>query len=330
MAVAAVEPIVVAPNAHNARYLLTKQERMAHALLDLNAPTAAAAAAIAAASSPLLSRRRSRKGKTPQGKDPEKAKGDDDSSAARVRAALAALRAGQPVVLVDRHDAPSSSSSSSSVSYGDLVMAAAQATPQALSTFIRATSGIVYALLPPQRLAEHWKGSGAAATAGGLDARDGGGSSAAGRAATLRALGGPGPLSLMEFTSPGHVFAVAPGAAIGTAGDGGVVAPEGGRVLPAYSRVDVRRAWALELVRAAAAAGGGGAGGEEDDDGQAAATAAAAVAEMIDHDTGENWDVKGMEAWAARQGLCVASVADVARFLEEEEEAAEDGGREGG
>lgn len=324
MKVTRVEPIVVAPNAHNARYLLTKQERMAHALLDLND------AALSAPIAPLLARKRKKGGaasaavarqpppSTSAKTDAAGATGKSkpwDYSPQRVREALAALKEGRPIVLVDVHhepdDAPSGSVSSS---HGDLVLPAGQATPQALSTFLRGTAGIVYALLPPQRLAELWKGSGAAATAGGVDARAGGGSSAAGRAATLRALGGEGPLRLQDFRSPGHVFAIAPGAAIGTAaeavgeaGPGGSKSKSKSSGLLSPSRVDVRRSWALELVRAAA----GGSGNA----GSSSSTAAAAVAEMLDHDTGENLDVAGVEAWAARQGLCVASVADVARFL---------------
>jgi len=209
---------------------------------------------------------------------------------------------------------------------GDLVLLAGKASEAALSLYLQSTSGIIYCLLPPERLAELWKGSGAAATAAGLDVKaaaaaaavEGGRRSAAGgRAATLRALGREGGreggLSLSDFSSPGHIFAVSPGAAIGTAEDGA----KKGFVRP--SSINVRREWALEMARLAGEEGGREGGGE----------GGVAVAELIDQGTGGGLDVEGSEAFAKRHGLVITSVQDLIRFVregegEEEEEVVEE------
>ena len=289
-------------------------------------------------------------GQKQQAKTAAAAGGKWDYGLVEVKKALAHLNDGKAVVLVDRHVDPSSSSSSSSSSSnsssssamgGDLVLLAGKASEEVLSLYLQSTSGIVFCLLPPERLAELWKGSGAAATAAGLDIKatittgggaavpaGGGGrrSAAARRAATLRALGREegreSGLSLSDFSTPGHIFVVSPGAAIGTAEDGS----KKGLVRP--SSINVRREWALEMARLAGEEGGRE-GGKE-----GGGNAAVAVAELIDQGTGEGLDVEGSEVFARRHGLAIVSVQDLLRFVREgdEEEGEEEvgGGEKGG
>ena len=123
-----------------------------------------------------------------------------------VERALAELRAGRPVLVVDAADREDE---------GDLVLAAARATPEQLAFVVRHSSGVVCApmtgpdldrlALPPMTAVnEDRKGTAYAVT---VDAREGvsTGISAADRARTLRALADP-TTTAGDLTRPGHVL----------------------------------------------------------------------------------------------------------------------------
>jgi len=123
-----------------------------------------------------------------------------------VSEALAAIAAGQMVVVVDDADRENE---------GDLILAAERATPVALAFMIRHTSGVVCASVTPQRLdalrlplmvAANEESHGTAFTVT-VDYRHGTstGISAADRAATLRALADSRAVAV-DFARPGHVF----------------------------------------------------------------------------------------------------------------------------
>ena len=123
-----------------------------------------------------------------------------------IERALQELRAGRPVLVVDAADREDE---------GDLVLAAALATPEQLAFVVRHSSGVVCApmtgadldrlALPPMTVVnEDRKGTAYAVT---VDAREGvsTGISAADRARTLRALADPAT-GAGDLTRPGHVL----------------------------------------------------------------------------------------------------------------------------
>ena len=132
----------------------------------------------------------------------------------RIEDAIAAIRAGGMVVVVDDADRENE---------GDLIMAAEKATPSAIAFIVRHTSGVVCAALTAARLrslqlplmvADNAESQGTAFTVT-VDYRIGTstGISAADRAATLRALADPntaaddfGP----QPASPGYPSAASP------------------------------------------------------------------------------------------------------------------------
>lgn len=275
--------------------------------------------------------------------------GREDAGLGEVEHALRSLREGCVVVLLDKTPGAASGATerapdgenSGSDTHGigaDLVVLAHMASKETLSLFLRTISGVTYCLLPPARLTALWKGSGAAATAAGLDLKDSvlalweegrgnedgsrGSSAARKRAATLRALGGGDgvgeregaggvrELSLSDFSSPGHVFVVSPGAAIGTAEDKAM------RGLARPSSVSVRREWALEMARWME---------EKADSGEwkregGTAGVSVGVAELVDRETGEGMTVEEVAALVEEHGLAVTSVEKVARFVHERQQ----------
>ena len=124
----------------------------------------------------------------------------------KIEAAIAAIARGEMVVVVDDPGRENE---------GDLVMAAAKVTPQAVAFMVRHTSGVICAALPAARLqalqlplmvADNAESQRTAFTIT-VDARQGTttGISAADRAATLRALAEPASQA-DDFVRPGHVF----------------------------------------------------------------------------------------------------------------------------
>lgn len=127
-----------------------------------------------------------------------------DAADRRVRAALVALAAGRPVVVVDDADRENE---------GDLVFAASLATPQLVAFTVRHTSGFVCVALPEDecdRLAlppMHHDNADRFRTAYRVTVDlvgTGTGISAAARAATIAALGTP-TSTARDFVRPGHV-----------------------------------------------------------------------------------------------------------------------------
>ena len=137
---------------------------------------------------------------------PEQVRRDRASDMDGVRAALADLGAGRPVIVVDDEDRENE---------GDLIMAAEHATAQALAFYMRHTSGLICApmapevadrlCLPPMVL-DNEDPAGTAYTVS-VDAADGieSGISAADRARTLRLIADPATTAGM-VRRPGHVF----------------------------------------------------------------------------------------------------------------------------
>lgn len=129
---------------------------------------------------------------------------DTDPAEIRVRAALTALAAGEPVVVVDDADRENE---------GDLIFAAALATPELVAFTVRHTSGFVCVALPEEtcdRLAlppMHHENGDRYRTAYRVtvDLRGTGtGISATSRAATIAALASPAAAAA-DFVRPGHV-----------------------------------------------------------------------------------------------------------------------------
>lgn len=133
-----------------------------------------------------------------------------------IEAALHAIAAGRPVIVVDDE---------SRENEGDLILAAEHATPEKLAFMIRHTSGVICAALPgewldrlqlPLMVKQNSEAQGTAFTVS-VDYRFGTstGISAADRSATLRALADP--LARPDaFNRPGHIFPL-------RAKDGGVL-----------------------------------------------------------------------------------------------------------
>ena len=187
--------------------------------------------------------------------------------------AVTELAAGRPVVVVDDADREDE---------GDLVLAAAHATPEALAFVVRHTTGIVcvpmpgaeldrLALPPMTAVNEDPKGT---AYAVSVDARTGvtTGVSAADRARTIRLLADPGTAPA-DLTRPGHVFPL-------RAAEGGVLNRRG------------HTEAAVDLVRLAGLPPVG------------------VIAELVDDD-GSMARLPRVRAFAAEHGLAVVSIADL-------------------
>ncbi|CUI08713.1 3,4-dihydroxy-2-butanone-4-phosphate synthase [Massilia antarctica] len=138
----------------------------------------------------------------------------------RIHAALEAMRAGVPVILMDDHDRENEA---------DLIVAAERLTVETMALMIRECSGIVCLCLPPETVsalalvpmsARNGSRHGTAFTVS-IEAREGvtTGVSAADRVATIRAAIGP-DAQPGDVVSPGHVFPLAARA-------GGVLARRG-------------------------------------------------------------------------------------------------------
>ncbi|MDQ1816026.1 3,4-dihydroxy-2-butanone-4-phosphate synthase [Massilia sp. CCM 9210] len=138
----------------------------------------------------------------------------------RIHAALGAMRAGVPVILMDDHDRENEA---------DLIVAAERLTVETMALMIRECSGIVCLCLPPETVsalalvpmsARNGSRHGTAFTVS-IEAREGvtTGVSAADRVATIRAAVAP-DAQPGDMVSPGHVFPLAAEA-------GGVLARRG-------------------------------------------------------------------------------------------------------
>jgi 3,4-dihydroxy 2-butanone 4-phosphate synthase/GTP cyclohydrolase II len=123
-----------------------------------------------------------------------------------VQAAVADLRAGRPVIVVDDEDRENE---------GDLIMSAEHATQQALAFYVRHTSGLICAPVAPEvadrmrlplMVQDNEDPEGTAYTVS-IDATNGidSGISAADRAHTLRVLADPASTP-QDVRRPGHVF----------------------------------------------------------------------------------------------------------------------------
>ncbi|MDX8054745.1 3,4-dihydroxy-2-butanone-4-phosphate synthase [Lentzea sp. BCCO 10_0798] len=123
-----------------------------------------------------------------------------------VQAAVADLRAGRPVIVVDDEDRENE---------GDLIMSAEHATQQALAFYVRQTSGLICAPVAPEvadrmrlplMVQDNEDPEGTAYTVS-IDATNGidSGISAADRAHTLRVLADPASTP-QDVRRPGHVF----------------------------------------------------------------------------------------------------------------------------
>ncbi|WP_229505068.1 3,4-dihydroxy-2-butanone-4-phosphate synthase [Massilia mucilaginosa] len=138
----------------------------------------------------------------------------------RIDAALEAMRAGVPVILMDDHDRENEA---------DLIVAAERLTVRTMALMIRECSGIVCLCLPPETVgalalapmsARNGSRHGTAFTVS-IEAKEGvtTGVSAADRVATIRAAIAPDARP-GDIVSPGHVFPLA-------AREGGVLARRG-------------------------------------------------------------------------------------------------------
>lgn len=123
-----------------------------------------------------------------------------------IEAALTAMAAGTPLVVVDDEDRENE---------GDLIVAAEMATPETVAFMVRWTSGVLCVALPPERteelqlplMVEENSDSMCTAFTVSVDLREGTttGISATERAATIRGLVDP-KRHAVDFTRPGHVF----------------------------------------------------------------------------------------------------------------------------
>ena len=202
---------------------------------------------------------------------------ETDPAESRVRAALTAIAAGQPVVVVDDADRENE---------GDLVFAATHATPSLVAFTVRHTSGFVCVALPDDacdRLAlppMHHEDGDRYRTAYRVTVDlhgTGTGISAASRAATIAALGAP-DATAADFVRPGHVVPL-------RARDGGVLTRPG----HTESAVDLARLAGLPP--------------------------AGALCEIVSTDRpGEMAQGAELERFAKEHGLVLVSVADIIRY----------------
>lgn len=193
-----------------------------------------------------------------------------------VEAAVAALAAGMPVVVVDDEDRENE---------GDLILAASHATAETIGFMVRHTSGVLCVAMEPDALDrlglppmtvvnEDKKGT---AYAVSVDARDGisSGISAADRAHTIRMLAATttGP---WDLTRPGHVFPL-------RAREGGVLRRAG----HTEAAVDLARLAGLP--------------------------AAGAICEVV-NDDGSMMRAQALRDFADSHGLVMISIADLIKY----------------
>jgi 3,4-dihydroxy 2-butanone 4-phosphate synthase/GTP cyclohydrolase II len=193
-----------------------------------------------------------------------------------VPTAVAAIRAGQPVVVVDDEDRENE---------GDLVFAAAKATPELVGFMIRYSSGVICVpmqgdeldrlKLPPMTYVNEERRSTAYSVS--VDARRGvtTGISAADRAHTIRVLV-DSATEPYELTRPGHVFPL-------RAVDGGVLVRTG----HTEASVDLAR--------------------------MAGLTPAGVICEIV-HDDGSMMRARALRAFADEHGLPMISIADLVAY----------------
>jgi 3,4-dihydroxy 2-butanone 4-phosphate synthase / GTP cyclohydrolase II len=193
-----------------------------------------------------------------------------------IERAVADIAAGKPVVVVDDENRENE---------GDLVFAAAKATPELMGFMIRYTSGVVCVpmlgseldrlKLPPMTYVnEDRKGT---AYSVSVDARDGisTGISAADRAHTVRVLA-DSATEAYELTRPGHVFPL-------RAKEGGVLRR------PGHTEASVDLAQLAGL------------------------SPAAAICEIV-HDDGSMMRAPALREFADEHGLAMISIADLIRY----------------
>ena len=201
-----------------------------------------------------------------------------------VETAVAALRDGLPVIVVDDEDRENE---------GDIVLAAVHADQRWLAWTIRHSSGVLCAPLPddladrlalPPMVAVNEDSKGTAYTVS-VDARHGVGTgiSAADRATTARVLADPASTAA-DLTRPGHMFPL-------RAKDGGVLERAG----HTEAAVDLCRLAGLPPV--------------------------AVIAEVVDDD-GTMTLLPGLRALADEAGLPLVSIADLAAYRRRHEGAA--------
>ncbi|MBI4940290.1 MAG: 3,4-dihydroxy-2-butanone-4-phosphate synthase [Actinobacteria bacterium] len=202
-----------------------------------------------------------------------------------VEAAIAAVRDGLPVLVVDDEDRENE---------GDVILAAAHATPRWIGWTVRHTSGVLCAPMPddladtlalPPMVAVNEDAKGTAYTVS-VDARHGvtTGISAADRATTLRALADPATTA-GDLTRPGHVFPL-------RARPGGVLER------PGHTEA------AVDLCRLAGLAPVG------------------VIAEVVD-DEGGTTRLPGLRRLADEFGLPLVSIADLAEYRRRHEDVAQ-------
>jgi 3,4-dihydroxy 2-butanone 4-phosphate synthase/GTP cyclohydrolase II len=199
-----------------------------------------------------------------------------EAAFASIEDAVAELRAGRPVVVVDDADRENE---------GDLVLAASKATPRLLAFMIRHTSGVICVpmegreldrlRIPPMTYVNEDRK--ATAYALSVDARDGvtTGISAADRARTIRVLV-DSATEPYELTRPGHVFPL-------RAAEGGVLRRAG------------HTEAAVDLTRLAGL------------------TAAGVIAEIV-NDDGSMARLPELAAFARTHGLTIISIADLIAY----------------
>ncbi|MBU6212898.1 MAG: bifunctional 3,4-dihydroxy-2-butanone-4-phosphate synthase/GTP cyclohydrolase II [Actinomycetales bacterium] len=192
-----------------------------------------------------------------------------------IPAAVAAMAAGQPIIVVDDEDRENE---------GDLIIAACHATPENIGFMVRHTSGVLCVSMEAQALDrlglppmtavnEDKKGT---AYAVSVDAREGisTGISAADRARTIAMLADPATHA-SDLTRPGHVFPL-------RASEGGVLR----RLGHTEAAVDLARLAGLPP--------------------------AGAICEVV-HDDGSMMRAPDLRAFADAHGLVMISIADLVR-----------------
>jgi len=202
-----------------------------------------------------------------------------------IESAVADLAAGRPVVVVDDEDRENE---------GDLIFAAAAATPELVAFTVRHTSGVLCVSLPGERMDElrippmSPQNEESMRTAFGVsvDAAEGvtTGISAVDRARTLRVLADPAATA-DALVRPGHVFPL-------RYREGGVL------VRPGHTEA------AIDLLRLAGCPPAG------------------ALAELVD-DSGAMLRGPALRTFADRHGLSMISIADLARYRRRHERLVE-------
>ena len=203
----------------------------------------------------------------------------------RIETAIAALRDGLPVLVVDDEDRENE---------GDVVLAAVHATKEWMAWTVRHSSGVLCVPMPedladhlglPPMVAVNEDAKGTAYTVS-VDARHGVGTgiSAADRATTARVLADPASTAA-DLTRPGHMFPL-------RAKDGGVLERPG----HTEAAVDLCRLAGLPPV--------------------------GVIAEVVDDDGGMT-RLPGLRALADETGLPLISIADLAAYRRRHEDVAQ-------